>query len=373
MIQSSGLPPVSACPSAPEMRTLLHLTLWFSILAGSTTAQSPIVVPTGLGLRAGNASNSVGVADRSARAQYLYGRAATGFAGSELITKIAMRLDEATATPSRNDLDVALRLSTRAVDPSRIPFARFDLNDGLVVGPWHRARISLPAVTNTGKAQNFFALPLSTPFVIDKDGTLCVDIKYTTQATGPFSQRIDCERDFADPFRRENYGTACPPTLTAGANGFWVGNTSALGAYTFVRGAVPGTVVVAWLGLQRVAVPLSFSYGTHPCTAYAQAFAIHPIPAIVPRGSDYARFIWINAQRLADPSLTGVQFVAQHATIDVTAKVGLTDGIDVVIGDGKHANTFVMVYGNARETTGFDPDKNDATSFWTGAPVLQIR
>lgn len=364
--------PKGESPPDAFMRSLLVIS-WLAVLAGWSGAQSVLVVPTGIGPRAGNSSHAAGFADISARAQYLYARAATGFQGGEKIQRLSMRLDEQTATAARNDLDVSVRVSTRAVDPSRLPFARFDLNDGLVLGAWARTRLSLPAVVTTNRPQTFFDIPLAAPFLVDSDGTLCVDVKFTTTAAGPFPHAADCERDYGDPFRRESYGKGCPPTLTSGASGFWVGNTSALGAYTFVRGAEEGSVVLSWIGLQRVDLALGQNYGVHPCSGYTLPVVTHPVAVVVPRGSNSARFSWINPQRLADPSLAGFRFMAQHAMIDKSLRVGFSDGIDIVIGDGKHGSSFVTVYGSSRTKSGFDPDKDDATSFWQGAPILQIR
>ncbi|MCB9890813.1 MAG: hypothetical protein H6832_02380 [Planctomycetes bacterium] len=355
------------------MQTRARSILCFLVTATTAFAQSSAIVPSGIGTRAGASSDSVGFADTAARAQYLYGRAATGLQGGERITKIAMRMDEGLQTLARNDLDVDVRLSTRAVDTKRIPFARFDLNDGLTVGPWTRTRLALPPVTVTNVAQPFFDLPLAAPFVVDADATLCVDIKFRTTSQGPFPHRVDCEFDAGAPFRAENYGVGCPSTLTSGATGFWVNNTNALGAYTWVRGAVPGSVVVSWLDGQRSGRTVSIRYGNEPCTAYAMIFLLHPAPAIVSQGSGYARFQWLTPQLLADPKLAGLQFVAQHAMIDPSFQIGLSDGLDIVIGDGKAGPSFMMVYGSARDTAGFDPDKDDATSFWSGAPILEVR
>ncbi len=369
LLRGAAKAPTSMQLSASSILCILSSAVLF---ASTASSQTSAVVPTGIGDRPGAASTSVGVGDTTARAQYLYSRSATGLRGGERITKLSLRLDEAATTPGRNDLDVTVRISTRAVDTSRIPFARFDLNDGLVVGAWTMARLVMPAVITTQQPQPFLDLPLATPFIVDVDGTLCVDVKFRTAALGPFPHRVDCEFDPAVPFRFENYGRACPPTLTSGATGFWVGNTSELGAYTWVRGAPAGSAVVAWLDVQRSNIPISLRYNQDPCSVYALLSLLHPRAAVVNQGGDYARFQWLSAQSLADPKLVGTSFVAQHGMVDPSFQIGLSDGIEIVIGDGKASPDFVTVYGSSRERPGFDPDLDDASSFWSGAPVLRI-
>lgn len=353
------------------LRQLLSI-LCLSLCATSARAQT-VVVPAGIGSRTGNGSDAVGVSDTTARAQYLYDRSATGFTRSMMVTQVSMRMDEGALTAARNDLQISMRMSTRAVDPARIPFANFDLNDGLTVGSWSTTNISLPAVVATGVPQSFFRLPLAAPFRTDVDGTLCIDIKYRTQASGPFGHRIDAEIDRQDRFRREYFGSGCPSAAKTSATGFFVGNQNGLGAYTAVDGVPSSSIVLALLGSQRLDVPLGFSYGGDACRGFTVATLIHPVSFVVPSNSNYARFFWLNAQQLANPQLAGVRAVFQHIFFDSMFMPGTSDAVEVVVGDSKSGNSFRTVYGSSRLQANFDPDSDRASAFVNSAPILGVR
>lgn len=338
-----------------------------------TIARTQTVLPASVGARVGSAADAVGIADTSARVQYLCARSSTGFSKSVLITQLSMRLDEGVLTPARNDLSVSIRLSTRAVNPSRVPFANFDLNDGLTLGAWRSTTLSLPAVTTTGVTQSFFKLPLSAPFATDADGTLCVDIKYSTQASGPFAQRLDAVQGSVERFRRTNFGTGCPRSAQSNARGFYVGNQSSLGAYTEVDGLPPSTIALAVLGAARADVALALSYGGQACRAYTIASLIHPIAISVPSNSNYARFTWLNAQQLAQVQLKDLKAVVQHLFLDRSFRLGASDGLEIVVGDGNAARSFVTVYGSSSLKAGFDPDRDQALAFAHRAVVLEVR
>lgn len=353
------------------MTCLLSLFLSCGWLAAQSVKTT---LPYGLETIDGNDDWLAGAQYAPARILALYSKRATGLRGGERIVALRTRLDDPEPkgwkpyAPNGN-LTVAVRLSTRGVDPAKTPTQNWSKHEGAVKGPWSpKLKLNLPG-SSPASPEPWVPLPLAAPFLVDKDGTLAVDVKFYAPRTVSAWSRLDGQ-NMSALGSYNPYGKGCPSRFTVMANGFYPGSPE---AWTAGYSQSAGDRQVAWAGKFHFQARLPFTFGGQPCYLLASPTLLHPAVVTSTGSTGRAKFVWMNAAQLKNPALVGATFFVQHGAVTPNLALKAAKAVRVVIGYRNIAGRPTMsLYGYAKGRKPFNPDFSMPQLWSVRVPVFQL-